>query len=62
MRVNRSAGLGSAASMHAKVTRADGTIEHHTSFSRPRPWWNVRGWLWIMARKREYRSWEKADG
>lgn len=57
---NKTAMHGTAAA-HAKVIRADGRIEHHTSFSRPRPWWNLRGWLWLAARWWEYRGWARKD-
>lgn len=47
---------------HMKITRANGTVEHRSSYSRPRPWWNVRGWLWLVARWYEYRQMGKSDG
>lgn len=47
---------------HMKIIRANGTVEHRTSFSRPRPFYNLRGWRWLIARWLEYRRWEKADG
>jgi hypothetical protein len=45
-----------------KVIRANGDIEHHTSFSRPRPFWNLKAWRWLAARYFEYRKMAKNDG
>jgi hypothetical protein len=56
------ASVRGTAAAHAKVIRADGRIEHYSSFSRPRPWWNIPGWLWLAARWLEYKRMEKADG
>jgi len=54
--------MNGVASAHIKVIRADGTVEHHSSFSRPPHWWNVRLWWWLAKRWLEYRQMEKSDG
>lgn len=56
------AALRGTTALHMRIQRADGTVEHRSSFNRPRPWWNIRGWIWLAARRREYRQMEKADG
>ena len=58
----RPARMHGTSAAHAKVIRADGRVEHYSSFSKPSPWWNMRGWLWLIARRYEYRQMRKADG
>jgi len=55
------AAMPGAAAAHIRVLRADGTIEHYSSFSRPQQWWNLRLWWWLGQRWLEYRQMEKAD-
>lgn len=60
--MNRNVSVHGASAAHARVVRKDGRVEHYSSFSRPTPVWNFKGWLWLAQRRIEYKRMEKADG
>ncbi|UTI65620.1 hypothetical protein NBH00_05265 [Paraconexibacter antarcticus] len=60
-RLGQEVRLHGASACHMRVVRADGRVEHYSHFSRPRPVYNLRAWLWLVARFLEYKQMEKND-
>lgn len=49
------------AAMHAKVIRADGSVEYRRSIKRPYPWWSLRLWRVWVNKHLEFNRMERED-